>query len=265
MQNDPIRANGEAMPAISRRAFLCTGTGAAAAAAVPTAAAAFGENSSQKVRRIGFELADALADYDEGRWFASVEPTGTQKFPLLLGSRSGRDDRQPKLNPDAALFAMEDDWKKAMARYRVASKIHDEAERRYFAAKPAPAQDEPIPAELQDRINDMRIGDWKNRDHPLNVALSDHLARNEVRRQARKDQLRRIEKETGVRAAERRMNALMEKADRIARKITRTRALTPDGMLVKLRVNKTGALEAEDLLAAITRDLRAATKRQAQS
>ncbi|MEF2547977.1 hypothetical protein VQ045_12475 [Aurantimonas sp. E1-2-R+4] len=261
MQNDPIGANGEAMPTITRRALLASGAAAAATVAIPTTAAAFDENSAQKVKRIGFELSDALADHNGGEWYAVVEPASTDRPPLLLGNRSARNHHQS--NPDTALFAMEEDWKKAMARYRVAAKIHDEAERRYFAAKPAPAQDEPIPAELQGRINDMRIGDWKIRDHPLNVALSDHRARNEARRQARKAHLRRIENETGVRAAERRMNALLEKADRIARRITRTRALTSDGMLVKLRVSKTGAVEADDLLAAIARDLRATANRRA--
>jgi hypothetical protein len=158
---------------------------------------------------------------------------------------------------------MERDWKKAMKRYRVASKIHDEAERRYFAAKPWPPAEVAIPADLQDRVNDMRIAEWKDRDHPVNVAMNDHFARNEVRRQAWKADLRRIKNETGVRAAERRMNAMLEKADRIARKITKTRAATVDGMLLKLRVNKTGAVEADDLLAAIARDLRATANRTA--
>ena len=262
MRNDPIGANGEAMPAITRRAFLRTGTAAAATVAIPAAAATSVESSVEKVRRIGFDLAEALANHQNGEWYAIVEPAGTDRPPLLLGNRSAR-DHPPQTNPDAGLFAMERDWKEAMERYRVAAKIHDEAERRYFAAKPAPVQDEPIPAELQDRINDMRIGDWKIRDHPLNVALSDHRARNEARRQSRKAHLRRIENETGVRTAERRMNALLEKADRIALRITRTRALTSEGMLVKLRVSKTGAVEADDLLAAIARDLRATANRRA--
>ncbi|MEC5383708.1 hypothetical protein VSX64_23450 [Aurantimonas sp. C2-6-R+9] len=263
MRNDPIGANGEAMPAITRRAFLRTGTAAAATVAIPAAAETFDENSAQKVARIGFELADALAEHDDGGWYAVVEPASTDRPPLFLGNRSARDRREPRMNPDEALFAMERDWKKAMGRYRVASKVHDEAERRYFAAKPWPPAEVAIPAELQDRVNDMRIAEWKVRDHPVNVALNDHLARNEGRRQAWKADLQRIENETGVRGAERRMNALLEKADRIARKITRTRALTPDGMLVKLRVNKTGAVEADDLLAAIARDLRATAVRSA--
>ena|SRR5437899_10402049 len=62
-----------------------------------------------------------------------------------------------------------------------------------------------------------------------------------------------------MRAAEDEQDTLTQAAAAIARKILGTRAVTPAGMMVKLRVNDTwpGTYEDDDLLASIVADIRA--------
>ncbi|WP_027167864.1 hypothetical protein [Mesorhizobium sp. WSM3224] len=61
-----------------------------------------------------------------------------------------------------------------------------------------------------------------------------------------------------MRAAEREQEKLTATTDAIARKILATRASTPAGMMVKLRVNDTwpGTYDDDELLASITADIR---------
>jgi len=62
-----------------------------------------------------------------------------------------------------------------------------------------------------------------------------------------------------MRAAESELEGLTGATDAIARKILATRASTPAGMMVKLRVNDTwpGTYEDDELLASIIADIRA--------
>ncbi|MBC6718883.1 hypothetical protein H9Q09_22200 [Aurantimonas sp. DM33-3] len=68
MRNDPTGANGEAMPAITRRAVLTTGAAAAAMATVPAASA--------PASPISAELADLIAKTLQAvaTWEATIDP-----------------------------------------------------------------------------------------------------------------------------------------------------------------------------------------------
>lgn len=141
-----------------------------------------------------------------------------------------RDADRAAAHPDAALFALEKEYKEAMVRYEVASRAHREAEERYFAVRPAPIDNDARP-------DDLEVEAWEKADQQAS-------------------------REAGVDRAETPMNALLDKADAIARKIIRMRAHTPDGMLLKARVNAASAVEEHVLHAALLKDLRAAAKRE---
>ena len=81
MQNETVLAAAEGLP-MTRRAVLGALPAAAASVALPAEAAASEELPVDKVNRLGWELAEALNDYADGRMHAMVYPSDQRKWAV---------------------------------------------------------------------------------------------------------------------------------------------------------------------------------------
>jgi hypothetical protein len=161
---------------------------------------------------------------------------------------------------DAALFAMAGKWRAAMAVYEAAARLHSDAECAYFGAKDAlPPLPDPyeLDGETRAAVEALPIAALRDKTHPANVAWSAEIAARQALVDQRKAELDSIGAMLGVDAADRKAMAALLRADRIARRIIAMPARTSAGLLLKLRVNEQRAVEPDDLLDALTADLRA--------
>lgn len=81
MQNDTVQAAAEGLP-MTRRAMLGALPAAAASVALPVEAAAAEDTPVEKVNRLGWELAEALNDYADGRMHAMIFPSDKRKYAV---------------------------------------------------------------------------------------------------------------------------------------------------------------------------------------
>ncbi|MBB5277703.1 hypothetical protein HNR26_003784 [Rhizobium rosettiformans] len=81
MQNETVLAAAEGLP-MTRRAMLGALPAAAASVALPVEAAAAEETPVEKVNRLGWELAEALNEYADGRMHAMIFPSDKRKYAV---------------------------------------------------------------------------------------------------------------------------------------------------------------------------------------
>ena len=162
---------------------------------------------------------------------------------------------------DAELFALERELDEAVAEYRVASDLHDEAEERLAARWPEWPERLPLPEGFEDKYQGMTVRDLDLLEqempgHPLVLWARRDAVVNGPKWDACHAERKRLSKECGVDAAYEAQSAAMDKCWRISSEILAIPASTLAGVLVKVRVREKwldydeGAVEVQASLAA---------------
>jgi hypothetical protein len=140
---------------------------------------------------------------------------------------------------DSEIFALEREFDAAVARFRIASDIHEAAEARCGDPGP-PVQIEP-PEEYKQLYRGMNMREFETLqkyepEHPLIVWDRENRANNAELWVARMDQLERAYAENGCHETHAQWSAALGAANEVGDRIMACRARSIEGMRVKVRV-----------------------------